>query len=436
MRGLSRRRPALALCASALALPAAHALRPSAARRLRQEQRSRSSPAAVRAHVRPGRRAASATRSSADGGPSLARPARGAPGTDVIARSVRELADGALHGALARALGRLARGLRRLHLRRAACGARRRWTPTARPDRREPSTSCAGATSSLCADDRLARLPAALLRGLPLPPRSSSASPRRRSASSACSSSAFLAFVSAAEDALQLPFGRLLYGDLSPITDRTRFGKAFVAMTLGFALVAALIFLAWLLERSVLLWPAFVTALGRSPRAVALGARRRRRRARRGSRSSPTGCTSRRLALGRRAGDDRRGVWPVAPGLRREAFLRFSRLAVALVGLMLAAGIYLSIAPPARALRPLDGDYGRVLLVKLALVAVVLAWGAVHHFVVRPRARRARPEVIASRRSVLGESAVAMAVLLAAAVLVDSSPPPQPEPGPPETASV
>ena len=43
-----------------------------------------------------------------------------------------------------------------------------------------------------------------------------------------------------AEDALQLPFGRFLYGDLSPIASGTSFGTAFIAMTLGFALVAAL----------------------------------------------------------------------------------------------------------------------------------------------------------------------------------------------------
>ncbi|HEV8550705.1 MAG TPA: copper resistance CopC family protein, partial [Polyangiaceae bacterium] len=47
------------------------------------------------------------------------------------------------------------------------------------------------------------------------------------------------AFLLRAEDALQLPFGRLLYGDLSPIA-RTRFGTAFTAMTLGFSVVAAL----------------------------------------------------------------------------------------------------------------------------------------------------------------------------------------------------
>src|SRR5204862_2234885 len=69
------------------------------------------------------------------------------------------------------------------------------------------------------------------------------------------------AFLLRAEDALQLPFGRLLYGDLSPIA-RTRFGAAFTAMTLGFAIVAALLFLAWLNDRAAILWPQFVSGVG------------------------------------------------------------------------------------------------------------------------------------------------------------------------------
>src|SRR5262249_37845969 len=71
-----------------------------------------------------------------------------------------------------------------------------------------------------------------------------------------------LAFCLRCEDVLQLPFGKFLYGDLSPISTHTRFGKAFIAMTLGFALVAALVYLAWLLERSALLWPALALAVG------------------------------------------------------------------------------------------------------------------------------------------------------------------------------
>src|SRR5262249_38223047 len=57
-----------------------------------------------------------------------------------------------------------------------------------------------------------------------------------------------LGFVLRAEDALQLPFGRLLYGDLSPIVSGTRFGTAFIVMTLGFALATAFLFIAWLTE--------------------------------------------------------------------------------------------------------------------------------------------------------------------------------------------
>src|SRR4029078_2516150 len=65
-----------------------------------------------------------------------------------------------------------------------------------------------------------------------------------------------------AEDALQLPFGKFLYGDLSPISGGTRFGTAFVEMTLGSALVAALLALAWITDRSWFLPPAFLIALG------------------------------------------------------------------------------------------------------------------------------------------------------------------------------
>src|SRR4051794_2175579 len=70
-----------------------------------------------------------------------------------------------------------------------------------------------------------------------------------------------VAFILRAEDALQLPFGRLLYGDLSSIAG-TRFGTAFIAMTLGYALVTAFLFLAWLTDRLFLLWPALAIGLG------------------------------------------------------------------------------------------------------------------------------------------------------------------------------
>ena len=58
------------------------------------------------------------------------------------------------------------------------------------------------------------------------------------------------AFLLRGEDALQLPFSRFLYGDLSPLAQGTRFGQTFVVMELGFALFAALLYLAWLLEET------------------------------------------------------------------------------------------------------------------------------------------------------------------------------------------
>jgi hypothetical protein len=45
---------------------------------------------------------------------------------------------------------------------------------------------------------------------------------------------------------------------------------------------------------------------------------------------------------------------------------------------------------------------------------------------VRPRLERGEPLFAGLPRSLAGESAVGMAILLAAAVLVDSKPPPQP----------
>ena len=52
-----------------------------------------------------------------------------------------------------------------------------------------------------------------------------------------------VAFVVRASNALQLPLGDLLYGDLAPFAEKTRFGIAFLAMTLGFGIVAAVLLL-------------------------------------------------------------------------------------------------------------------------------------------------------------------------------------------------
>ena len=69
-----------------------------------------------------------------------------------------------------------------------------------------------------------------------------------------------------------------------------------------------------------------------------------------------------------------------------------------------------------------ETSYGRTLLVKIGLVLVALAWGGMHHAFVRPRLERGEsPRGIGG--SLIAESSVAMAVLLAAAVLVNGAPP-------------
>src|SRR5262249_54988938 len=143
-----------------------------------------------------------------------------------------------------------------------------------------------------------------------------------------------LAFLLRAEDALQLPFGAFLYGDLSPLAS-ARFGVAFVAMTLGFALVSALLFLAWLTDRRILLWPALVLALGFASglslsghSAVDAGS----------SWLSELADWAHLAAASLWVGGLVQlafVVWPLAQDQRRGAFLRFSKLATALIVILL-----------------------------------------------------------------------------------------------------
>ena len=117
------------------------------------------------------------------------------------------------------------------------------------------------------------------------------------------------------------------------------------------------------------------------------------------------------------------------PARRWKAFVRFARLAPVLIALLLSAGIYLAVVRLPALADLWTTHYGVILLVKIGLVCVALAWGAFHHFVVTPRLDR--PGVLARLpRSLAGEGAVGMAVLLVAAVLVDSKPPPRPAPAP------
>jgi putative copper export protein len=198
-------------------------------------------------------------------------------------------------------------------------------------------------------------------------------------------------------------------------------------MTLGFSVVAALLFMAWLTDRPVFLWPALVLGLvlcsglslsGHS--AVDVGSWW-------GSEVADwvhlaTACIwiggLVQLAF---------VVWPLAPTLRREAFLRFSKLAGALVGLMIVAGAYLAYERLPKASDLWQTHYGRILLVKGGIVALAVSWGALHHFVVRPALEKGRgtgSRIVS--RSLVGESAVAIAILLVVAVLVDANPPAKP----------
>src|SRR5207237_2771127 len=111
---------------------------------------------------------------------------------------------------------------------------------------------------------------------------------------------------------------------------------------------------------------------------------------------------------------------------RRVAFLRFSKLATVLIAVLLSAGIYLSVLRLPRLSDLWTAGYGQVLLVKLGLVSVALLWGAAHHFVVRPALERGAPLFAGLPRSLIGESAGGMAILLAAAILVESKPPARP----------
>jgi len=234
-----------------------------------------------------------------------------------------------------------------------------------------------------------------------------------------------VAFLLRGEDALQLPFSRFLYGDLSPLATGTRFGQTFVVMELGFALICALVYLAWLTDRDAFLWVSFalglvfVSGLSLSGHSAADAGH--------SWISELADWVHLSAAMLWVGGLVQLAlvVWPAWPELRRDAFLRFSRLATVLVALLLGAGTYLSILRLPRLHDLWTSGYGHVLLVKLGLVSLALAWGAGHHFFAVPRIQREGVMGVLAR-TLVGESAVAMAVLLAAAILTDSKPPPQP----------
>ena len=241
------------------------------------------------------------------------------------------------------------------------------------------------------------------------------------------------AFSLRAEDALQLGPGDFLYGDLSPIAV-TPFGRAFIVMTLGFAVVLALIYFSWLLDRTVFLVPALglsvllVSGLSLSGHdAVDPGSSWKSKLA------DWVHLSAASLWIGG-LGAFVAFVWFGAPQLRGVAFRRFSQVATVSIALVVAAGTYLAIVRLPHLSDLWRYGYGQVLLVKSAIVLLVLAWGGVHKFLVAPALER--PEnggglMTRVGRSLAGEALLGAAVLLAAAVLVDSKPPPRPAPAAP-----
>jgi copper transport protein len=240
-----------------------------------------------------------------------------------------------------------------------------------------------------------------------------------------------LAFVLRASNALQLPVSDLPYGDLQPFAEKTRFGVAFLVMTVGFGVIAALLLVGWVFDRLELRWPALAIAV-----ALASGLSLSGHQA-----TEPNASWLAEIAdwLHLVAASIWVGgvaalaflVWPLAPSQRRRAFLGFARLAVLLVVVMVLAGGYLAVVRLPELNDLWETLYGRLLVMKMAIVALALIWGAVHHFVVRPRLEAGEePDV---HPSLVGEAIVAFSVLLAAAILTNVAPPPV-DPATPATA--
>jgi copper transport protein len=234
-------------------------------------------------------------------------------------------------------------------------------------------------------------------------------------------------FVIRCANALQVSGVDLLYSDLSPFAESTRFGIAFLLTTLGYGICLTILAVAWALDRPTLRWPAFLLAIalawgyalsshqGTEPNASLFG-----------ELADWVHLVAAMLWVG--------GVvtlavvvWPLAPELRRAAFLRFSRVAIGLVAVLVLAGTFVALQRLPELDDLWDTSYGRTLLVKIGLVLVALSWGGMHHMVVRPRLERGG-RVRGVGGSLLAESTVAIVVLLAAAVLVNAAPPPVVEP--------
>src|SRR5262249_26643631 len=223
------------------------------------------------------------------------------------------------------------------------------------------------------------------------------------------------AFVLRASNALQGPLADLPYADLQPFAEKTRLGIALLAMPLGFGVVAALLLVAWVLERLELRWPALALSL-----VLVSGLSLSGHQA-----TEPNAGPLAELAdwLHLVAASIWVGgvatlaflVWPLGPSVRRDAFLPFARLPVRPAAVLVLGGGYLAVVRLPALSDFGTTEYGRSLRLKSVLAASALSFGAVHPLVVRPRLEAGgEPDVGPSLAS---EATIAFAVLLAAAIL-------------------
>jgi copper transport protein len=116
--------------------------------------------------------------------------------------------------------------------------------------------------------------------------------------------------------------------------------------------------------------------------------------------------------------------------LAAAVVVRFSALALTAVALLVVTGVYRALAEVSVG-DLLDTGYGRALLVKLGLFAVLLIGGAYNRMIVHPRLERAalgldpddRGAAAALRVSVRAELAVAFLLMVSVAVLISLAPP-------------
>jgi putative copper export protein len=171
-------------------------------------------------------------------------------------------------------------------------------------------------------------------------------------------------------------------------------GTAFIAMTLGFALVSALLFAAWLLDRAVLA----VAGVSARPRVCVGAFALRTFFCGRGSSwkselADWAHLSAACLWIGGLV-QLTLVVWPLLPDARRSAFLSFSRLATVCVGVLLVAGVYLSILRLPHLHDLWTTGYGQVLLVKIGLVSLAFAWGGLHKLVAVPAVTRGSGSIL------------------------------------------